>query len=146
MPVSWFYVKCAECAKRYGVDIAPKLFRADISQWGEARVQVRTKSGWASLLVRDNDKMAYPVVNCAHNHRFEDLSRGTGFDLLVTQIQRAIERAHAVGAAVGLIEPSDRVRPGQARAAMAEDLRSAMPDAYDPDDYPVPSWKANEAS
>lgn len=116
MTAKWFFVKCAECANQYGVDVAPRLFRADIANWGDARVEVRTKTGWGSLLIEDNDRMFAPVVNCAHNHRFEDsMRRGT----LIGQIGRAIEAAHAIGAEFGLLEPTNDGRaPGEERAVI----------------------------
>jgi len=111
--MSWFYVKCAECARRYGPDLAPRLFRADISNWGDAAVEIRTDSGWKSILIEDNERMMWPVCNCVHNHRFED-----SFTLgaLVDQVGRAIEAAVRFEAECGLLEPTnDRRAPGQER-------------------------------
>jgi len=121
MSASWFYVKCAECARRFGVDLAPKLFRGDVSD--ERRAQVRTKAGWRSLLIEDNDRMMWPVVNCAHNHRFEDsIMRNV---TLTYEIGQAIAAAISGGAEFGLIEPTNELRaPGETRAAMERDARA----------------------
>ena len=115
MPVPWFYVKCAKSAKKYGVDLASRLFRAEIVQGRMVRIEGRTKAGWRSLLDGDGNRAVFPVVNCAKHHRFEfAMERG----VLLDQIGLAIEAAR--GAEFGLLEQSNGLRsPGEARKAMA---------------------------
>ena len=114
MEVKWFLVVCAECVRRYGFDRTPPTFRAEVENWGNARVEVRRRSrdgkdrtSWVSLNVTDDspDYAFSPVVNCDHNHRFEGSDQEGD---LVTRIGTAITEAIKVGASAAVIAPNGK--------------------------------------
>jgi hypothetical protein len=119
----WFHVVCAECARRYGVDLVRATFRADIANWGSAEIQVRRKprsgeSAWTSINLDDAspDWAYWPTYFCDHNHVFSSLYEGRD---LWARIEEAIVDAYREGSEVAFMSPDGR-QPMRERVALRQ--------------------------
>ena len=105
----WFYVLCAVCALRQGVDRAKPVFRVDVENWGNAAIEIRRhtqsakgdkpRTSWQSIVDGDDNPewIHFTVARCDHNHLFEGN--------VIGKIEEAIMEAMRVGAGVALIKP-----------------------------------------